>query len=127
MNCKYNGSHNLNLDVLDFIRGKEVVLFCPEVLGGLGTPRIPCEIQPDGRIVNTAGEDVTKNFMTGREATLDLLKCNGCKQVILKDGSPSCGYKTIYDGTFTNKKKNGLGVTTSFLIDNKIDIIDLRT
>ena len=127
MNCKYNGSHNLNYEVLDYIRGKEVVLFCPEVFGGLGTPRIPCEIQSGGRILNKEGIDVTENFNTGKETTLELLKRNGCKQVILKDGSPSCGYITIYDGTFTNKKKNGLGVTARYLIDNKIDIIDLRT
>lgn len=127
INCKYNGSSNLNQNVIDYLRGKEVVLICPEVFGDLGTPRIPSEIQPDGRIINRYGLDVTKNFELGKIKTLELLKLNSCKKVILKDGSPSCGYNTIYDGTFTNKKIIGLGVTAEYLINNKIDIIDLKT
>ena len=127
INCKYNGSHNLNYEVIDYVKGKEVVLICPEVFGGLGTPRIPCEIQPDGKIINKVGTDVTENFKKGKEKTLELLKQNGCKKVILKDGSPSCGYLTIYDGNFTNKKIKGLGVTAKYLIKNNIDIIDLKT
>lgn len=127
INCKYNGSNNLNQDVIDYIRGKEVVLICPEVLGGLSTPRIPSEIQEDGRILSKAGKDVTENFTRGKEITLELLKKNNCNKVILKDGSPSCGYHTIYDGNFSNTKIQGQGVTTKCLIMNKIDIIDLKT
>ncbi len=126
INCKYNGSHNLNQEVIDYIRGKEVVLICPEVFGGLETPRIPCEIQNDGSIINKNGLVVTDNFEKGKEITLELLKLNGCKKVILKDGSPSCGYLTIYDGTFSNKRIKGLGVTAKCLIKNNIDIIDLK-
>ncbi len=127
INCKYNGLHNLNFDVIDYIRGKEIVLICPEVFGGLGTPRIPSEIQKDGRILNKAGIDVSLNFDKGRRYALELLKESNCKQVILKDGSPSCGYKTIYDGTFNNKKINGLGVTAMYFKENDIKIIDLNT
>ncbi len=127
INCKYNGLHNLNFDVIDYIREKEIVLICPEVFGGLGTPRIPSEIQKDGRILNKAGIDVSLNFDKGRRYALELLKESNCKQVILKDGSPSCGYKTIYDGTFNNKKINGLGVTAMYFKENDIKIIDLNT
>ncbi len=127
INCKYNGLHNLNFNVLDYIRGKEIVLICPEVFGGLGTPRIPSEIQKDGRILNKAGIDVTLNFDKGKKYALELLKKSNCKQVILKDGSPSCGYKTIYDGTFNNEKINGLGVTAMYFKENDIEIIDLNT
>ena len=126
INCKYNGSHNLDQRVVDYIRGKEVVLICPEVFGDLGTPRIPSEIQKDGSIINKEGLDVTENFKIGKIKTLDLLKKNKCNKVILKDGSPSCGYTKIYDGTFTNKLIKGLGVTARYLIENKIDIIDLK-
>ncbi|MBI9010438.1 MAG: DUF523 domain-containing protein [Tenericutes bacterium] len=127
INCKYNGSNNLNLDVVDYIKGKEVVLICPEVFGGLTTPRIPSEIQANGKILNEEGLDVTENFDKGKQITLELLKKNNCKYVILKDGSPSCGYRKIYDGSFTNKKIIGQGVTTGYLIKNEIDIIDLKT
>jgi len=126
VNCKYNGSSNLNKEVLDYIRGKEVVLICPEEFGGLGIPRIPSEIQHDGTIVNKFGIDVSENFQIGKEKTLEVLEQHNCKQVILKDGSPSCGYKTIYDGTFTNKKISGQGATTKYLIKHNIDIIDLK-
>lgn len=127
INCKYNGKNNLNFDVLNYIQGKEVILICPEVFGGLETPRIPCEIQPDGSVMNKTGKDVTENFKKGKEITLDLLKKNNCNKVILKDGSPSCGYMHIYDGNFTNKRVLGQGVTTKYLIKNVIDIIDLKT
>ncbi|HPJ24340.1 MAG TPA: DUF523 domain-containing protein [Bacillota bacterium] len=126
-NCKYNGSNNLNTNVIDYIRGKEVVLFCPEELGELGTPRVPCEIQKDGSVLNKDGADVTENFRIGKIRALALLQENKCTHVILKDGSPSCGYKTIYDGEFNNKKIKGLGVTATYLIEHDIKIIDLNT
>ncbi len=123
--CKYNGKHNLNLDVIRYIAGKEVVLICPEVMGGLQTPRIPCEIQANQSILNQNKEDVTEAFNLGKQFSLLKLKVNDCKQVILKDGSPSCGFSTIYDGSFTNKLIKGQGVTAKYLIDNHIQIIKL--
>jgi uncharacterized protein YbbK (DUF523 family) len=125
--CKYNGKHNLNLDVIRFIAGKELVLICPEVMGGLKTPRIPCEIQFNGRISNQKNEDVTEAFNLGKHLSLSKLKENDCNKVILKDGSPSCGYSTIYDGSFTGKLIKDQGVTTKYLIDNHIQIIQLDT
>jgi len=127
VSCKYNGGHNLNKEVIDYIRDKEVVMICPEVFGSLGTPRIPCEIQGDGSVINRNNVDVSENFRIGKEKTLEVLEQNRCKKVILKDGSPSCGYKTVYDGTFTNRKTVGLGVTARYLIENDIEIIDLNT
>ena len=38
-NCKYSGGNNYNQAVCDFARGHQVVPVCPEVLGGLPTPR----------------------------------------------------------------------------------------
>ncbi len=127
VNCKYNGSNNLNLKVLEYAKGYEIIRLCPEVFGGMPTPRIPCEIQDNGTIINKNGEDMTKHFNLGKEKTLELLKKYNCKKVVLKNGSPSCGYTTIYDGSFTNKLINGQGVTTKYLIENEIDIIDLET
>ncbi len=126
-NCKYNGKHNLNPNVIDHIRGKEVVLVCPEVLGGLGTPRIPSEIQSDGKVLNRIGEDVSEAFIKGSILAFSKLEEADCKQVILKDGSPSCGYKTIYDGTFSNRKIKGMGIAAKYLSKHGIEIIDLNT
>ncbi len=125
VNCKYNGKHNLNIDLFEQIKGKELILICPEAMGGLGTPRIPSEIQADGSIINQNNIDVTDAFNLGKNISLKKLQDNQCSQVILKDGSPSCGYKTIYDGSFTNKKIKGQGVTAKYLVSNHIQIIDI--
>jgi len=125
VNCKYNGENNLDFAVLDYIKGKEIVLICPEEMGGLPTTRIPNEIQIDGRVINKVQEDVTEFFNHGKEMTLRKLKANNCNKVILKDGSPSCGYTYIYDGSFTNSKIKGKGLTTLYLENNKIEVIKL--
>jgi len=126
VHCKYNGKHNLNLKILSQIKGKELVLICPETMGGLNTPRIPCEIQLDGRVLNQQGDDVTENFVLGSLLSLEKLEKNHCSQVILKDGSPSCGYKTIYDGSFSKRKISGQGFTTKHLSNHQIQIIDIQ-
>ena len=43
-NCKYNGGNNYDEKVVEFLKGKEVIEVCPEVLAGLGVPRTPIEI-----------------------------------------------------------------------------------
>jgi len=127
VNCKYNGKNNLNNRVMDYLQGKEVILICPEELGGLTTPRIESEIQQNGSVINKVGIDVTENFHLGaRKALLEMKKQN-CEYVILKDGSPSCGYKNIYDGSFTGKRIRGQGISARYFKENGIKIIDLET
>lgn len=125
INCKYNGGHNLNFKVIKYISGKELILICPETMGGLGTPRIPSEINKFGRIINQNNEDLTHCFELGKELSLKKLEDNDCHQVILKDASPSCGYKTIYDGSFTKNLISGQGITTKYLLKHSIKVIDL--
>ncbi|MDP2424862.1 MAG: DUF523 domain-containing protein [Candidatus Izemoplasmatales bacterium] len=122
--CKYDGGSNLNHDVINFCKGKQIIPICPEVFGGLDTPRIPSEIQQDGRVLNKFGRDVSFCFQRGTKLTWEVLKKHHCTQAILKDGSPSCGFKTIYDGTFTNVVVEGLGVTARFLKDKGVTFID---
>ena len=43
-NCKYNGKNNYSERVAKYLEGHEVIPVCPEVLGGLPTPRDPSEI-----------------------------------------------------------------------------------
>ncbi|MCK7488191.1 MAG: DUF523 domain-containing protein [Bacillus subtilis] len=109
------GRTTSSLPVIEYVKGKKIIPFCPEVFGGLDTPRIPSERQEDGRVLNKEGKDVTFCFHRGTQLTWEVLKKHHCTHVILKDGSPSCGYKTIYDGTFSNTKIAGLGVTAQFL------------
>lgn len=124
--CKYNGKNNLDPIVIEAIRGKKVITICPEVLGGMGTPRIPSEIQPDGSVQNKNHDDVTAFFEQGKKAALAILQENQCTEVILKDGSPSCGFRTVYDGTFTGRRISGMGITAKYLQDNGIRIVDLH-
>lgn len=35
-NCKYNGGNNYSPAVAEFVRGKEVLTICPEMMAGMG-------------------------------------------------------------------------------------------
>ena len=136
-NCKYSGGNNKSEKVLKYLEGKEYIVVCPEQLGGLTTPRDPSEITTDGqkdgkdvlegkaKVVSNKGVDVTDNFIKGAEEALKIAKENNATEAILKEGSPSCGYGYIYDGTFSKKKIKGMGVTASILDKNNIKIIDI--
>ena len=121
INCKFNGENNLlDSGILDEISKKYHLLFvCPEVFGGLGTPREPAEMK-DGLVVTKTAKDVSENFKFGAEICLKIAKLNGCKKAILKARSPSCGSGQIYDGSFTKKLIFGDGVAAKLLKENGI-------
>jgi len=121
INCKFNGENNLlDSGILDEISKKYHLLFvCPEVFGGLGTPREPAEMK-DGLVVTKTAKDVSENFKFGAEICLKIAKLNGCKKAILKARSPSCGSGQIYDGSFSKKLIFGDGVAAKLLKENGI-------
>lgn len=132
INCKYNGDNNKDLKVLEYLKDKEFTIVCPEQLGGMSTPRDPSEIiRLDGdavingetSVITNKRLDVTRKFKLGANETLKIAKLYNCTEAILKEGSPSCGSNYIYDGTFTGKKRDGIGVTTSLLKHNGIKVI----
>ena len=118
-NCKYSGGNNYNQAVCDFARGHRVVLVCPEVLGGLPTPRCPAEIV-QGVVTNKEGINVDREFRAGAAKALAIAKENGVELAILQSRSPSCGVKEIYDGTFSGTKIPGQGVFAKMLMDEGI-------
>ena len=122
-NCKYNGSSNKNDKVLEFIKDKEVIPICPEIMGGLSTPRTPSEIIGN-KVITKEGLDVTNNYFKGAEEVLYLAKLFNIKKALLKSKSPSCGKNKIYDGTFSNNLIDGNGITTNLLINNGIEVIN---
>lgn len=122
-NCKYNGKNNYHSDLVEFLKKYEIIAICPETLGGLSTPRYPSEIQ-NNRVINKIGVDVTENFILGSKLALNIAQSNNCNIAILKKNSPSCGYGTIYDGTFTSKKIKGNGITAELLFKNGIVILN---
>ena len=121
INCKFNGENNLlDSGILDEISKKYHLLFvCPEVFGGLGTPREPAEMK-NGLVVTKTAKDVSENFINGAEICLKIAKLNGCKKAILKARSPSCGSGQIYDGSFSKKLIFGDGVAAKLLKENEI-------
>jgi uncharacterized protein YbbK (DUF523 family) len=95
-----------------------LVVLCPEVTGGLTTPRPAAEIRttPEGRrVLTAAGCDVTDAFERGAEAAAAACAAHRIRMAILKDGSPSCGSGTIYDGTFSRRRTAGEGLTAARL------------
>ena len=119
--CKYDGHSNYTPLIKDLLEKYELVPFCPEVEGGLPTPRKANEIKKD-KVFNNAGKEVTKYFNEGAEKALNICKYLNIKVAILKERSPSCGVHEIYDGSFTNKKIKGEGVTTKLLRQNGITV-----
>ena len=101
-----------------------IIALCPEVAGGLPTPRPPAEI-PGGQgldvlngkapVITSEGEDVTAAFMDGAQQALALVNRHGIRIAILKANSPSCGNVQTYDGSFSGVKVEGQGVTAALL------------
>lgn len=101
-----------------------IIALCPEVAGGLPTPRAPAEI-PGGQgldvlngkapVITSEGEDVTAAFMDGAQQALALVNRHGIRIAILKANSPSCGNVQTYDGSFSGVKVEGQGVTAALL------------
>lgn len=122
-NCKYSGGNNYSQAVCDFARGHQVVPVCPEVLGGLPTPRCPAEIV-QGVVTNKEGINVDREFRAGAAKALAIAKENGVELAILQPRSPSCGVKEIYDGTFSGTKISGQGVFAKMLMDEGVRVLD---
>ena len=123
--CRYDGASRVDRQVLELHRaGHNLIPVCPEVLGGLDTPRAPAELQPDGRVVNEDGEDVTAAYRAGAEAALKIARETGCTLAVLKARSPSCGCGEVYDDTFTHTLKGGWGVAARLLMEAGITVMD---
>ena len=122
INSRYDGSEQVDENILEVKDSYCLIPVCPEQLGGLETPRPPCEIS-EGKVINKDGRDVTLEFKKGAEETLKIAKMFGCEYAILKERSPSCGCGKIYDGTFSSKLIEGNGITADLLINNGIKVI----
>lgn len=95
---------------------------CPECLGGLPTPRCPAEIRAS-RVLNREGVDVTAAYEAGARQVLELCRRLGIRRAILKENSPSCGCRHVYDGTFSGHKIPGAGVAARLLMDNGVEVL----
>ena len=118
---RYDGKGQYHPLIKELLEKYELVPFCPEVEGGLSTPRSPSE-RKDGRVINMDGDDVTATFERGAELAFNICLFLKIKKVILKERSPSCGKKEIYDGSFSHKVISGMGVTAEYLTSKGIEV-----
>ena len=129
--CRYDGGTQKISELAALVSEQKALLICPEVLGGLSTPRQPAEIiggdgfavwQGTAKVVDTAGKDVTEAFKAGAVNALAQLQKLGINRLILKERSPSCGSQTIYDGSFSGTKITGVGVATALFQQNGLQV-----
>lgn len=121
-NCRYKGDSCKNEKVLALEKEYDIIPICPEVLGGLSTPRDPAE-RLNGKVVSSAGKDVTMEYQKGANIALETARLNNVEFCVLKAKSPSCGKGIIYDGTFTGGKVEGNGVAAELLIKNGFKVL----
>ena len=119
--CRYDGASKKNEALCALCERYELIPVCPEVLGGLTTPRMPSERQGE-RVIRKDGQDVTAHYRRGAEIALAIAQREGVAAAILKERSPSCGSGEIYDGSFSGTLTAGDGVTAALLKANGIRV-----
>lgn len=130
---RYNGSDRKISHPLIEKWSKEgrLILACPEILGGLSTPRPSAEINKGSgldvlneksSIITACNKNLTEEFLDGAKKTLEIIKNHDIDTAILAERSPSCGSSKIYDGTFSGKLIHGEGVATALLRRNGVTV-----
>lgn len=127
-NCRYNGKSCYDKEILKLISNGYAIPVCPEILGGLTTPRNPMEIKQNTlgkkHVIDKNGKDYTKEIFEGSQECLKIAKLNNVEFAILKSNSPSCGFGKIYNGNFDGCLKKGNGITAELLNKNGIRILN---
>lgn len=130
-NVKYNGGNNGCKVLMNYADCGCFIPICPETFGRLPSPRPPAEIQGGtgedvwsgaAKVTDKEGKDVTAEFKAGAEICLQLLKKHHITAAILKERSPSCGSKQIYDGRFSGGKMAGQGVAAALLAAHGVKV-----
>jgi len=109
-----------------FLKWKEegrLIPICPEVFGGLAIPR-PDSQRVGDKVMACTGQDVTEEYEKGAREALRLAVENNVAFAIMKEDSPSCGSKFIYDGTFTDTKIPGQGRAVQLLREAGFRVFD---
>ena len=93
-NCKYNGGNNASPAILEFLKDKQVIPICPELLAGMPSPRPPVEIK-DARVIRKNGEDVTDAYCSCVQKAMQRAAQQPIDLVILKSRSPTWRWSAI--------------------------------
>ena len=113
---RYDGKSKAETDPR-FLKWKEegrLIPVCPEVFGGLPTPRADAQRVRD-KVIARTGKDVTFEYMKGAHEAVRLAKEYGVICAVMKEKSPSCGSNKIYDGTFEGNLIDGQGTAVELL------------
>lgn len=129
-NCKYSGGNNRCDRLIERLSERpdiEVIPVCPEVAGGLPTPRPPAEIV-DGEVVNNQGVSVDAEYRAGIAAEMErltsMINTGEVAAAVLQSRSPSCGVHEVYDGTFTGRLIPGQGLFAEALAQAGVMLVD---
>lgn len=122
-NYKYNGGNNYNPKVMEFLKDKEIVEICPELLVGLSIPRLSAELV-GGVVMSIDGENVDKEYRHAVELAMREIGNVDIDLVILQSRSPTCGVNQIYDGSFTGRLIKGQGLFAQALIKAGYKVVD---
>lgn len=123
-NCRFDCVSVKSEEAAALANDHEIIMACPEELGGLPSPRPRCEMK-DGAIIGSDGADYTKEYLLGAQNVLKICQYNGIGETYLKSNSPSCGCGKIYDGTFSGKLVDGEGLTATLLKKHGIKVNSL--
>ena len=122
-NCKYNGGNNYRAAVAEFVKDKEVLAICPEMMAGMGCPRTPIEIV-DGVLMDRDGNNVDAAMRKAVEDAMELIRKEDIQCAVLQSRSPTCGVNQVYDGSFSGKLVSGSGILAQALKDAGYQTID---
>lgn len=131
-NVRYDAKNCLQHQLKKLVDTQQAVVICPEVSGGLATPRPPAEIlggegqdvlNDQAKVIDQQGNDVSQAFILGAEKALKLAQLHQVTHVVLKANSPSCGSTMIYDGSFSGQKIQGQGVTAALLKQHGFNVM----
>ncbi len=115
VDCNHKGSSSPSAAVSALSAAHRLIPVCPEVAGGLPTPRPAAEKGPDGRVRTADGTDITGFYERGAAHAVALALTARATGAVLKARSPSCGCHQIYDGSHRRKLVPGEGVTAAAL------------
>ena len=122
-NCKYNGGNNYNPRIVEFLKDKEVISICPEMMAGMGCPRNPIEIV-DGVLTDCHGKNVDSLIRKSVMEIMERIRDEEIQCAVLQSRSPTCGVNQVYDGTFSGKLIPGSGIFAKSLMDAGFLVIE---
>lgn len=122
-NCKYNGGNNYNATVAEYVKDKDILPICPEMMAGMGCPRIPIEIV-NGVLMDRNGNNVDAAMRDAVAQAMERIRKEEIQCAILQSRSPTCGVNEVYDGSFSGKLIPGSGVLAQALKEAGCWVID---